>query len=102
MAARHFGQPQAVRLNQPETGFARTVCELAHAGVAPGNVEEHLLHRFGGGFDAHANSVETEKHFRGRRHGRIITASQAHNLGLKPHGGQQADCQIIVKIATRY
>ena len=42
MAAAHFGQAQAVRLDEPNTGFTRTVRELPHPGVAARYIEKDL------------------------------------------------------------
>ena len=74
MAAAHFGQAQAVGFNQPDTGFARPVGELAHPGIAAGGIEKNLQHRLGGGFQAYAYGMKAEKNFGGRRHEGIITA----------------------------
>ena len=80
MASTHFGQPKAVRFNQPNAGLAGTVGELTHPRIAPRHIKKHLQYRLRGGLDAHAHGMKTEKNFRctsgcswGRwGHGKII------------------------------
>ena len=74
VAAAHLGQAQAVGLDQPGTGFAGAVGELAHPGVAARGIVKNFKNRLGRGFEANTDGMETEKNFGGRRHPAIIAA----------------------------
>ena len=77
VAAAHFGQAQAVGLDQAHTGFAGAIKELAHAGVAARGVKKNFKDGLGRGFEPHADGMKTEKNFGGRGHAPIIAAGLA-------------------------
>lgn len=71
-AAAHFGQPQAVGIDQPNAGFASPVDELAHPDVAAQVVETTSETDFGEVLRHTPTAWETEQDFGGGGHAGII------------------------------